>query len=75
MPLSKETLGEIAERIKALKEKIADVDEIISDLKKSAIDISGRDEEVRQLKENLRKWESFYNLQVRRAESGERQPS
>lgn len=67
MPLPSDTLYEIETRIKAVRERIASLDEIITDLRASGIDASKREEEVRTLKEEAHKWEIFYALQKKRS--------
>lgn len=69
MPLPPEVLADIKDRIDKIKERIASVEDILADLRASGIDALKREEELRDLREQLRKWETFYGLQEGRAAS------
>jgi len=66
MHLPEETLAEIKETIKTLKENIAKREAIIADLRAAGIDALRHEEVLERQKAELRKWEVFYELQSRR---------
>ena len=66
MPLSREELDSLARSIEEAKLAIKSLEEIVADLRIAGIDTLREEEELRVLKEDLRKLETFYRLQERR---------
>ena len=66
MPLSREELDSLARSIEEAKLAIKSLEEIVADLRVAGIDSLREEEELRALKEDLRKLETFYRLQERR---------
>jgi len=66
MALPKETLAKIAEQIEALKANIKEREEVIADLRAAGIDALRHEEVLERQKAELRKWETFYELEMRR---------
>lgn len=66
MPLPEEVMRQMKERLDSVKERMKSIEDVIADLRASGIDASRREEELAQLRETLRKWETFYDLQSKR---------
>jgi len=66
MALPRETLAKIAEQIEALKANIKEREEVIADLRAAGIDALRHEEVLERQKAELRKWETFYELEMRR---------
>ncbi|MBA7618505.1 hypothetical protein ES703_25832 [subsurface metagenome] len=66
MPLAPEVLAEMKEKIDRAKERIADLSDIIADMRKSNLETETKEADIKALKAQLRRWESFYDLQSRR---------
>jgi len=66
MALPRETLDKIAKQIEALKANIKEREEVIADLRAAGIDALRHEEVLERQKAELRKWETFYELELRR---------
>ena len=66
MPLPEKTLAEIKKRVDEAKAKIAELEDVITDLRASGIDASKQEARLQPLKDELRKWELFYGYQEER---------
>lgn len=66
MPLPEAVIREALERVVKAKKLIEDMEDVLNDLRASGLDTARQEEMLRHLREGLRKWESFYELQSKR---------
>lgn len=63
MPLPKEVLEKVSANIKLAKSSLADLKDVVSDMRLSGLDTIERDKEVKRLSDELRSLEIFYERQ------------
>jgi len=63
MPLSKEVLSKVADSIKKAKESLAELKDVVNDMRLSGLETKERDVEVKRLTDELRSLEIFYERQ------------
>lgn len=67
-PITQETLDKIGGRIEEAKGRIASLEDVLSDMRSSGINALEQEERLRALKEDLRKWQTFHELQSQRGQ-------
>ncbi|GAI83684.1 unnamed protein product [marine sediment metagenome] len=63
MPLPKEVLAKVDANIKLAKSSLAELKDVVSDMRLSGMDTAERDKEVKRLADELRSLEIFYERQ------------
>lgn len=71
MALPIERLERIKEDLEAAEKSIKSIEEVIEDLRASGIDASKQEEKLTAVKNYYRQTKMFYDLEMRRVESGE----
>ena len=71
MALPKERLDRIKEDLDEAEKGIKSMEEVVEDLRASGIDASKQEEKLTTAKDLYRKNKMFYDLEMRRAASGE----
>ena len=67
MPMSKEVLATIAADITRAKASLADLKDVVSDMRLSGMDTTRQDAEVSELSKKLRTMERFYEIRKAKA--------
>jgi len=63
MPLPKEVIVKVAENIKRAKSSLAELRDVVNDMRLSGLTTTEQDAEVKRLSEELRSLEIFYDRQ------------
>ncbi|MBA7582181.1 hypothetical protein ES708_24101 [subsurface metagenome] len=71
MALPKERLDRIKEDLETAEKGIKSIEEVIEDLRASGIDASKQEEKLTVAKGYYRQTKMFYDLEMRRVESGD----